>query len=147
MSDKVPNKVAKIIEYYSIESSKITKKYNELVKWIGTSSLAFLPFFVSLIPSNNQLNDWLLVLYISIVSSIALGLLSVCVILFGGLSSEKKLLNQTMQILAEPQSWDTSYQVKKEKLPLCYKISRYVFSISYIIFFITFITFCILIAL
>lgn len=146
MNTQVDETTAEIVKYYAENDKKINNNYYELIKWIGTSSLAFLPFFVSLIP-HNPLHGWLLGLYISVVVSVGLGLLSVCALLFCQLRLDRKLLIRATQALATPRSGNNSHEISEISYPIYYKVSKYVFSISYIIFFISFIVFCVLSAL
>lgn len=146
MSKQVDEVTAKIVKYYAENDKRITNKYYDLIKWIGTSSLAFLPFFVSLIP-RNPLHGWLLGLYIFVVVSIGLGILSVCVLLFCQLRLERKLLIQATKASAEPRQGNNTHEISEVSYPTYYIVSKYVFSISYTVFFFSFIAFCILSAI
>lgn len=146
MATEVNDKIAKIVEYYSDNQRKITNKYYDLIKWIGTSSLAFLPFFVALIP-HNRINGLLLGLYISVVISIGIGLFSVCLLLFGQLKLEKTLLVQVIEALAEPPQGNNIQKISQVSPPFYYKFLKRLFLFSYIIFFVSFLSFCILIAI
>lgn len=143
---QVEENVARIVEYYSNQDKKIRSSYYEIIKWIGTSSLAFLPFFVSLIP-RNPLYGWLLGLYIVVVISNGLGILSVCILLFGQLKLDRKLLIQATQALVEPPLGNNSHEISEETYPAYYIVVKYVFVISYVAFFLSFMSFCILMAL
>jgi|GEM_PF-3658642 len=143
----MPRPITKEVEHdvkiFMDKKNLILDKYHSFVKWVGVSSLAFLSFFVGIIP-DNSLSGWSLYLYIILVSSISLGVLSVCLILYGEIVVQQRILNQVTKVLNKPPRERGEQELSQASLPFFYKKAKISFSISYILFFISFVSFSIL---